>query len=79
VKRLSKKLKLNKKQKQELTRITDEILAKVKKFKGSHEEIFNTFLLDENWYFVEGDCYSKRYSDIHKLDIRIDRDFHFNN
>ena len=44
VKRLSKKLKLNASQKQKLNQIKDEVLIKVQKVKGSHEEMFNTFL-----------------------------------
>ena len=45
MKRLSKKLKLNDSQKQKLNQIKDEVLIKVQKVKGSHEEMFNTFLL----------------------------------
>ena len=44
VKKISKKLKLNDSQKQKLNQIKDEILVKVQKVKGSHEEMFNTFL-----------------------------------
>ena len=44
VKQLSKKLKLNDSQKQKLNQIKDEILVKVQKVKGSHEEMFNTLL-----------------------------------
>ena len=31
------------------------------------------------WYLVEGEINSERYPDYHKLDIRIDRRFHFKN
>lgn len=34
---------------------------------------------DDEWYVVEGDYNSERYPDYHKLDIRIDRRFHFSN
>ncbi|MBN1998246.1 TonB-dependent receptor [candidate division KSB1 bacterium] len=33
----------------------------------------------DKWYIVEGEKYSARYPDFHKLDIRIDRNFHFTN
>jgi hypothetical protein len=44
VKRLSKELKLNDSQKQKLNQIKDEILVKVHKVKGSHEQMVNTVL-----------------------------------
>jgi hypothetical protein len=41
--------------------------------------VIGTVNHDEHWYLVEGERYSARYPDIHKLDLRIDRFFHFNN
>jgi len=35
--------------------------------------------IDEQWYCVDGEHNSARYPDYHKLDIRIDYDFHFSN
>jgi hypothetical protein len=32
---------------------------------------------DQNWYAVEGEKNSSRYPDYHKIDIRVDRSFHF--
>ena len=41
--------------------------------------IVSTVLKNQNWYAVEGEKNSSRYPDYHKLDIRIDRNFQFNN
>ncbi len=38
-----------------------------------------TALKNDCWYVVEGGKNSARYPDVHKLDIRVDRTFHFNN
>ncbi len=44
VKKLSEELRLNDSQEQKLNQIKNEILAKMKNVKGSHEQMFNTFV-----------------------------------
>jgi hypothetical protein len=43
-----------------------------------YTQIVTTIRRGQNWYIVEGEKNSSRYPDYHKLDIRIDRSFHFN-
>lgn len=41
--------------------------------------VTGTVKYEDNWYLVEGTPYSARYPDIYKVDMRIDRFFHYNN